>query len=139
LAVFKNLVFEFLSFVTKIHTQYQKRMYAPYSMCYQLLRGRIPKGLLQRIKGYSSVDSTIRGILFGTLRQIYFQQNSSPYISHGTDTIVTPYDTGGIEIVPSLSMFVKLLICHTSVPCPLSERLNRRCLFFVRSSRLKLL
>jgi hypothetical protein len=36
------------------------------------------RGLLQHIKGYSSVDSTIRGIIFGTRRQIYFQHNSSP-------------------------------------------------------------
>jgi hypothetical protein len=39
-----------------------------------MLRGRISKGLLQRIKGYSSVESTIRGILFGTLRLIYFNR-----------------------------------------------------------------
>jgi hypothetical protein len=30
----------------------------------RVLRGRIPRGLLQRIKGYSSVESTIRGIHF---------------------------------------------------------------------------
>jgi hypothetical protein len=63
-----------------------------------LLRGRIPKGLLQRTKGYSSVESTIRGILFGTHGLIYFQLNSSPYISHDTDTKMTHYDTGGTEI-----------------------------------------
>jgi hypothetical protein len=60
-----------------------------------------------RIKGYSSDDSDMRGVLFGAFKQIYFQQNSSPYISHGTDTIVTPYDSGGIEIVPDHSVFCK--------------------------------
>jgi hypothetical protein len=33
---------------------------------------------------------------FGTLSKFYFQQNTSPYISHGTGTIMTPNDTGGI-------------------------------------------
>jgi hypothetical protein len=44
--------------------------------------------------------SNMRGVRFGTLCQLYFQENSSPYIIHGTDTIVTPNDTGEIQIVP---------------------------------------
>jgi hypothetical protein len=59
----KTSFFNFFRLLQKLHTLCQKRTYNPYSMCYQLLRGRIPKGLLQRIKGYSSAESTIRGIL----------------------------------------------------------------------------
>jgi hypothetical protein len=40
----------------------------------------------------------MRGVDFGTLSNLYFQQNTSPYISHDTGTIMTPNDTGGIEI-----------------------------------------
>jgi hypothetical protein len=43
---------------------------------------------------YSSVFSSMRGVLFGTLNTFYFQLNTSPYISHDTDTTMTHYDTG---------------------------------------------
>jgi hypothetical protein len=49
----------------------------------------------------------MRGVLFGTLSNLYFQQNTSPYISNDTGTIMTPNDTGGIEIVPDNSVFCK--------------------------------
>ena len=38
---FQKLCFS-ICFVTELHTQYQNRTYTPYSMCYQLLRGRTP-------------------------------------------------------------------------------------------------
>jgi hypothetical protein len=56
-------------------------------------------------RGYSSVlvvtllsKALYAGSFFGTLRLIYFQQNTSPYISHDTDTMMTHYDTGGTKI-----------------------------------------
>jgi hypothetical protein len=52
----------------------------------------------------------MRGVVFGTLNNIFFQQNTSPYISHDTGTIMTPNDTGGIEIVPDHSVS-----CNTEV------------------------
>jgi hypothetical protein len=48
--------------------------------------------------GYSSESSSMGGVLFGTLNTFYFQQNTSPYISHGTDTMMTHYETGGTKI-----------------------------------------
>jgi hypothetical protein len=47
--------------------------------------------------GFSSEASNMRGVVFGTLRNLYFQQNTSPYISHDTGTIMTPNDNEGIE------------------------------------------
>ena len=91
-------------------------------------------GVVSTHSGYSSVASNLHGVLFGTLSSLYFQQNTSPYISHDTDTIMTPNDTGGIEIVPDHSVFCKHWICHTSGPSSRSERLNRRCHFSVRLS-----
>ena len=64
-------------------------------------------GVVSTHSGYSSVASNLHGVLFGTLSSLYFQQNTSPYISHDTDTIMTPNDTGGIEIVPDHSVFCK--------------------------------
>jgi hypothetical protein len=55
-------------------------------------------GVVSTHSGYSSVFSSMRGVLFGTLNTFYFQQNTSPYISHGTDTMMTHYDTGGTKI-----------------------------------------
>jgi hypothetical protein len=55
-------------------------------------------GVVSTQSGYSSESSSMRGVLFGTLKTFYFQQNTSPYISHGTDTMMTHYDTGGTEI-----------------------------------------
>ena len=55
-------------------------------------------GVVSTHSGYSSVFSSMRGVLFGTLNTFYFQQNTSPYISHDTDTMMTHYDTGGTEI-----------------------------------------
>jgi hypothetical protein len=57
-----------------------------------------PRGGFRDVEGYSSVASNMRGVLFGTLSKFYFQQNTSPYISHDTDTMMTLYDTGGTEI-----------------------------------------
>jgi hypothetical protein len=55
-------------------------------------------GVVSTHSGYSSVFSSMLGVLFGTLNTFYFQQNTSPYISHDTDTTMTHYDTGGTEI-----------------------------------------
>jgi hypothetical protein len=55
-------------------------------------------GVVSTHSGYSSVFRSMRGVLFGTLNTFYFQQNTSPYISHDTDTMMTHYDTGGTEI-----------------------------------------
>jgi hypothetical protein len=63
-------------------------------------------GVVSTHLGYSSVFSSMRGVLFGTLDTFYFQQNTSPYISHDTDTMMTHYDTGGTEIPQHHSMFV---------------------------------
>jgi uncharacterized Fe-S cluster-containing radical SAM superfamily enzyme len=86
------------------------------------------------IKFHSRTASNVRRISFGTRRKLYFQLNTSPYIGHDTDTIMTPYDTGGIEIVPDHSMSCKYCIFNTYGPSPRSERLNRRCHFSVRLS-----
>jgi hypothetical protein len=53
-------------------------------------------GWFSRHLGFSSEASNMRGVLFGTLSNLYFQQNTSPYISHDTGTIMTSNDTGGI-------------------------------------------
>jgi hypothetical protein len=63
----------------------------------RLLRGRTPWGWFSTYSGYSSEAIDMRGVDFGTLSNLYFQQNTSPYISHDTGTIMTPNDTGGIE------------------------------------------
>jgi hypothetical protein len=55
-------------------------------------------GVVFTHSGYSSEDSNLHGTFFGTLNNRYFQQNTSTYISHDTGTIMTPNDTGGIEI-----------------------------------------
>jgi hypothetical protein len=55
-------------------------------------------GVVSTPSGYSSKTSNMRGVLFGTLSKLYFQQNTSFYISHDTDTMMTHYDTGGTEI-----------------------------------------
>jgi hypothetical protein len=41
---FRNLFFQFLSLSQKLHTKCENRTYTPYSMCYQLLRCRTPRG-----------------------------------------------------------------------------------------------
>jgi hypothetical protein len=62
-------------------------------------------GVVSRHSGYLSVTINMLWVLFGTLNKLNFQQNISPYISHDTGTIMTPNDTGGIEIVPGHSVF----------------------------------
>jgi hypothetical protein len=54
-------------------------------------------GVVSTHSGYYFCRSQYARVLFGTLSKLYFQQNTSPYISHGTDTIMTPNDTSGIE------------------------------------------
>jgi hypothetical protein len=62
------------------------------------VKGPNTLGVVSTHSGYSPVFSSMRGVLFGTLNTFYFQQNTSPYISHDTDTMMTHYDTGGTEI-----------------------------------------
>jgi hypothetical protein len=64
------------------------------------------KGVVSTHSGYSSEFSSMRGVLFGTLNTLYFQQNTSPYISIYTDTTMTRYETGGTKISEHHSMFV---------------------------------
>ncbi len=66
---FQNRCFQFVS-SQKLHTRYRNRTYTPYSMCYQLLRGRTPRGGFLRARGYSSGDSYLRGVVFGILRNL---------------------------------------------------------------------
>jgi hypothetical protein len=81
------------------------------------------KGWFSTYLGYPSEASNLRGVVFGTLNT-FIVKAITPLISHGTDTIVTPYDTGGIEIIPDHSVYAKHRIFHISGPCPCSERLN---------------
>jgi hypothetical protein len=55
-------------------------------------------GVVSTHSGYSSKSSSMRGVLFKTLNTFYFQQNTSPYMSHDTDTMTTHCDTRGTEI-----------------------------------------
>jgi hypothetical protein len=48
----------------------------------------------------------MRWVPFGTLSNLYFQLDTSTYISHDTGTIATHYDTGETEIPQKHSMFV---------------------------------
>jgi hypothetical protein len=72
-------------------------------------------GVVSTHSGYSSEFRSMPGVLFGKLNTFYFQQNTSPYISHGTDTMMTQYDTGGTE--NSLAPFdVRLWVNHFLIP-----------------------
>jgi hypothetical protein len=93
------------------------------------------EGWFSTYLGYPSEASNLRGVDFGTLNT-FIVKATTPNISHGTDTIVTPYDTGGIEIIPDHSVHAKHRICHISGPCPRSERQNRGCHFSVRPFQL---
>jgi hypothetical protein len=57
------------------------------------------KGWFYKQLRYPSEASNLRGVDFGT-QNTFIVKATTPHISHGTDTIVTPYDTGGIEIIP---------------------------------------
>jgi hypothetical protein len=64
---------------------------------YRGVTGPNTLGTVSTHSGYSSEFSSMRGP-FGTLNNFYFQKNTSPYISHGIDTMMTHYDTGGTKI-----------------------------------------
>jgi hypothetical protein len=59
-------------------------------------------GVVSTHSGYSSESSSMRGVLFGTLDTFYFQQNTSPCISHDTDTMMTQSGTGGLQFLSTI-------------------------------------
>jgi hypothetical protein len=63
-------------------------------------------GVVYTHSRYSSETRNMRGVLFGTLSKFYFQQNTSPCISHDTDTTMPHYNTAGTEIPEDHSMSV---------------------------------
>jgi hypothetical protein len=97
--------------------------------------GSEQQGVVFYVLRIPSEASNLRGVDFGTLIT-FIVKATTPHKIHGTDTIVTPYDTGGIEIIPDHSVYAKHRICHISGPCPRSEVLNRRCHVSVRPFRV---
>jgi hypothetical protein len=78
--------------------------------------------------GYPSEASNLGGVDYGTLNN-FIVKATIPHIRHGTDTIVTPYDTGGIEIIPDNLVYEKHRVCDICGPCPRSDRLKRGATF----------
>jgi hypothetical protein len=55
------------------------------------------KGWFATYLGYPSEASNLRGVVSGTLNS-FIVKATTPHISHGTDTMMTHYDTGGTKI-----------------------------------------
>jgi hypothetical protein len=81
---------------------------------------------------YVDRDSTpVGSICTGTFwytQQLYFQRALRLYISHGTDNIMTRYDTTRIEI-PFGSFDVRIWVSHFLVQETLIERTPYQCPF----------